>query len=115
MKRIVLLVTFLMVGGILFAQKTADSCVIVAPTKIGKEGCGDQQVHVQLTSECAIRNLEITIFNRWGEKLHVSNQLDYSVSGKIINEGTYYYIIEGTFSNGTKINQNGFFMISVSP
>lgn len=108
MKRIALLLTFLMFGGFLFAQQTVDSCVIIVPTNLQKEGCGEQQVHLHFESKCLIEDFEITIFNRWGNKLHVSNQLDYSLSGKILNEGTYYYAIKGTFLNGTKINQNGF-------
>jgi hypothetical protein len=111
MKRIAVLITFLTFCGISFAQQTADSCSIVVPTNLQKEGCGEQQVHLHFESKCGIHDFEITIFNRWGNQLHVSNQLDYSLSGKILNQGTYYYAIKGTFLNGAKINQNGFFNV----
>ncbi|WP_341908105.1 gliding motility-associated C-terminal domain-containing protein [Fluviicola taffensis] len=111
MKNIALLILFLFFGGILFAQQTADSCVIVVPTNLQKEGRGDQQVHFRFTSTCSIQDIEITIFNRWGEKLHVSTQLEYDLSGKITNQGTYYYVIKGAFSDRTKINQTGYFTI----
>lgn len=108
MKRIALFVTFLMLGGFLFAQQTADSCVIIVPTNLPKEDGREQQVHIHFESKCLIHDFEITLFNRWGNQLHISNQLDYTLSGKILNQGTYYYTIKGTFLNGTKINQNGF-------
>jgi hypothetical protein len=111
MKSLMLLLLFLTFGGISFAQQPSDSCVIVAPTKLQKEGCGDQQVHFRFTSECAIQDLEITIFNRWGEKLHVSNQLEYDLSGKTINQGTYYFALKATFWNGRTVSQNGYFQI----
>lgn len=111
MSRITLLISFLTFQGILFAQQPIDSCIIIAPTRLQKEGCGDQQVHFRFTSECAIQDLEITLFNRWGEKLHVSHQLEYDLSGKTINQGTYYFALKATFSNGNKINQNGYFTL----
>jgi|GEM_PF-5200312 len=111
MKRMTLLILFLIFGRLLFAQQPADSCVINVPTQFKKDGCGDQQVHFRFTSACAIQDLEIIIFNRWGEKLHVSNQLEYDLSGKKIDQGTYYFNITGSSTNGKKINQNGYINI----
>jgi hypothetical protein len=109
MKRIRLLIPFLIFGELLFAQQKADSCTISAPTKLEKERGGDQQIHLVFESSCPVHDLEITIYNRWGNTVSISNQLDYLWQEKEKNPGTYYFQIIGTYENGTKIHQNGFF------
>jgi hypothetical protein len=104
MKRIILLITFSTFYGILFAQQPPDSCLIIAPQKLEKEGCGEQQIHVRFESACPILDLEIAIYNRY-----TSNQLDHLWQAKEKNPGTYLFTIKGTFANGSKIDQNGFF------
>jgi hypothetical protein len=111
MKRIALLTAFLSFGGMLFAQQKSDSCVISAPTKLTREGCGEQQIHLAFKSSCPVSQVEITIYNRWGSVLYTSGQLDHFWQVKEKNPGTYYYQIKGTFSNGNQIDQNGFFQL----
>ncbi len=109
MKQITILLLFLTFQGVLFGQQSTDSCTVKAPTKLEKQGCGDQRVHVQFDSPCPIEKLEITFYNRWGNILHVSYELDYFLPGKMMESGTYYFHLKGTFLNGGAIDQNGYF------
>jgi hypothetical protein len=110
MKRTLLFITFLLSCEILFSQETSDPCVIKAPAKLEREG-SKQQIHVRFESVCPISDLEITIYNRWGNVLYISNQLDHLWQGKDKEPGTYFFVIKGTFQDGGKINQNGYFTI----
>lgn len=111
MRRIVLLISFLTFQGILFAQQPADSCVIKVPTQFKKEGCGSQQIRMHFESNCPVHDLEITIYNRWGNVIYISDQLDHQWQEGEKTPGTYYFRITGAFSNGNKIDQNGYFNI----
>lgn len=109
MKRIALLITFLTCCGILFSQE-ANTCVIKAPEKLERSG-RNQQIHVQFKSSCPVLEVEITVLSRWGNVMYVSNQLDHLWEGKEKEPGTYFFTIKGSFTNGSKIDQNGFLTV----
>lgn len=58
---------------------------------------------------------EAQIFNRWGQKLLVSNTPDNIWNGKLNNgnaaEGVYYYVIKASALHGEKIAKKGFFVL----
>ena len=60
-----------------------------------------------------IDDFEFWIFNRWGETVFSSNDLgsgwngSHQISGKIMPEGAYVYVIKGTMTNGDPVNTNG--------
>jgi hypothetical protein len=110
MKRTLVLITFLFSCGILFAQQTSEPCIIKTPSQLEKEADSDQ-IRVHFESICPIRDLEITVLNRWGNVLYISKQLDHLWQGKDKNPGTYFFTIKGTFQDGSKIDQNGFFQL----
>lgn len=110
MKRIALLIISLVFCGILSAQQTSTPCVIKTPAKLEKED-DSEQIPVHFESICPILDLEITVLNRWGNVMYVSYQLDHLWQGKEKNPGTYFFTIKGTFRDGSKIDQNGFFSL----
>lgn len=109
MKKIAIFIPILIFARTLSAQEKMDSCMIQVPNMFKKEGCGDQQIHMSFESSCTILDVEITIYNRWGNVLYTSNQLDHLWQSKEKDPGTYYYKITGRFSNGKEMNQNGYF------
>lgn len=52
-----------------------------------------------------------SIFNRWGRKVHELNGLDAKWTGGNQSEGTYFYIIEVTFVDGTTKEYEGSLML----
>lgn len=111
MKRIILLIFFLAFGELLVAQQQTESCSIKVPAELKKEACGAQRIHLVFESSCSIQHVEITVYNRWGNILYVSDQLDHFWQGKDKTPGNYYYRITGVFLNGNKIDQNGYFTL----
>ncbi|MDF3026868.1 MAG: Type secretion signal domain [Fluviicola sp.] len=109
MKKFALLIVFLAFCGILSAQ-TSTQCVIKAPSKLEKEADSDQ-IQVHFESTCPLLELEIKVISRWGNVLYISNQLDHLWQGQEKNPGTYFFTIKGTFQDGSKIDQNGFFQL----
>lgn len=55
----------------------------------------------------AIKELEVDIFNRWGQKVKSFNALTSDWDGKDCSEGTYYYIVKGQTSESVLIDEKG--------
>lgn len=53
-----------------------------------------------------IENIEITIFNRWGNELYtwkdINEGWDGTYQGKLVPDGTYFYIVNVVFENSEK-------------
>lgn len=54
------------------------------------------------------------IFNRWGNKLFESNEVlkgwdGYTESGKLADDGVYFYVVRATTLSGDEIEKQGFF------
>lgn len=56
--------------------------------------------------------LDLTIVNRWGDRLYQSKAYDNSWDGAGLSGGTYYYILKGKRQNGDDIHQKGWVLLS---
>lgn len=58
-----------------------------------------------------IQEMEWTIYNRWGQKVFVSNHKDNrwngTFNGKLLPMDVYTYTLRATFTNGTKVTKTG--------
>jgi len=64
-------------------------------------------------SAAGLKTFSIEIFNRWGERVFISNSPDIdwdgrSTTGVQESDGDYYYIIRATDYKGKPFNQNGY-------
>jgi len=73
-----------------------------------KDGIND---NFQILAGCDIAFYDLTIFNRWGEKIYESNQLKDAWDGTYkkspCQEGAYLYKITYKFKNGSTSYKNG--------
>lgn len=74
-------------------------------------GDGYNDMLVFKTNEELI-NLELTIVNRWGDRLYESKYYNNNWDGKGLSGGTYYYLIRGKRKNGDSIHQRGWLLLS---
>src|SRR5690606_10346637 len=92
---------------------TVDSCitpeevvpVVVIPNVFSPNEDGQNDLFK--VSGIGILNVSINVFNRWGQKVFNTNQLNdgwdgRTNSGTEVPEGTYYFIIEVTTTNGSE-------------
>lgn len=65
----------------------------------------------KIKSDCFTK-VQLIIYDRWGVELaqinSVTDAWDGTYSGKKCNEGTYYYIFEGSYDDGTLYRDRGF-------
>ena len=64
----------------------------------------NDQFHLQAI---AIKELNVDIFNRWGQQVHSFNALTSDWNGKDCSEGTYYYIVKGKTQESKIIDEKG--------
>ncbi len=88
----------------------ADSVNIVVPNVFSPNNDGSNDVYTLIALN--ISSLKMTIYNRWGQVMKVLDSPTATWNGEAPNgqkaaEGTYFYILEYTDSNGKNQVQNG--------
>jgi len=80
---------------------TLVSCNLVVPSAFTPDGDGDNDVWEIVGLDAKFPLNQVRVFNRWGELLFTSLEGDYSSApwngtyqGKVLPNGSYYYIIE---------------------
>ncbi|ERJ58293.1 T9SS C-terminal target domain-containing protein [Sphingobacterium paucimobilis] len=73
------------------------------------DGYNDKLIFV---SEEKFVNLELMIFNRWGDRLYESQAYDNTWDGRGLSGGTYYYIMKAKRQNGEIVAEKGWILLS---
>ena len=98
-----------------------DSSFIAAPNVFTPNGDGTNDLFV--VKFWSMRNIKISIFNRWGKKVHYWDKSDIQgfentweesvwdgkIGGRFASPGVYYYVAEGAGRDGRKRRAHGFF------
>jgi hypothetical protein len=63
---------------------------------------------VEIVSSCAVSNVDIVVYNRWGLEIYKSNNLIHDWQGKETQDGVYYIAVKGEYRNGEKFEATGF-------
>ncbi len=98
-----------------------DSSFIAAPNVFTPNGDGTNDNFV--VKFWSMRSIKISIFNRWGKKVHYWSKSDIQgfdntweesvwdgkIGGRYASPGVYYYVVEGTGRDGKKRPAHGFF------
>lgn len=61
----------------------------------------------KIQSNCKLQEFELTIYNRWGNKLFETDAIEKQWDASKIESGTYYWIIKGMYVDGSKIEKTG--------
>lgn len=73
------------------------------------DGYNDRLVFV---SEEQFMSLELTIVNRWGDRLYHSSSYDNSWDGAGLSGGTYYYVMKAKRHQGDIVSQKGWLLLT---
>jgi hypothetical protein len=85
-----------------------DSCEIFVPNTLTPDcdqfGCE----FLKITSNCEINELELSIYNRWGERVFHSTDKQREFNSSEVNDGTYLWMLSGAFCETQKFKLNGY-------
>ncbi len=98
-----------------------DTSFIAVPNVFTPNGDGTNDLFV--VKFWSMRNIKISIFNRWGKRIHfwdsgdvrgfentwMETVWDGRISGRFASPGVYYYTVEGTGRDDEKRRAHGFF------
>lgn len=98
-----------------------DSSFITAPNVFTPNGDGTNDLFI--VKFWSMQDIKISIFNRWGKKIHYWYKTDIQgfdnvqgeavwdgkLGGRYASPGVYYYVVEGTGRDGKKRRAHGFF------
>ena len=80
---------------------TVENCEVFIPTAITPNNDGNDDVWILDNIDASYPTNQVTVFNRWGEKLYQSSKGDYEsapwngkIGDKELPVGSYYFIIE---------------------
>jgi len=86
---------------------------VYAPNAFSPNGDGFNDAF--LISGSGIRSIQLSVYNRWGEKVFHSSEpahgWDGSFNRKPAPSGMYYYVLKTEFKNGEEKNENGSLML----
>ena len=87
------------------------SCEVTAPTTVTLD-CGDgllrHDYQFRVRSTCLIEGFKISLYDRWGELLYLSNDINEYWDASEIAGGTYYYVVQGMWEDGIEVNEARF-------
>ncbi len=113
MTRILLISVFLLSATAAFAQtedKEESPCALVLPSAFTPNGDEENDTFV-VNSPCELQSFSIQIYNRWGNVVFESDDLENSWDGMAKKEespsGVYVYHLEYTLIDGTEHELNG--------
>lgn len=90
------------------AQKCPDSCSYYIPNTLTPDCDEADCQYLEIRSECTFKELDFTIFNRWGEIIFHTTDPKKRFDSTEHQEGTYFWTISGEFCNEKNINGNGY-------
>lgn len=89
-----------------FGQE-CDSCEIFVPNTLTPDcdqfGCE----FLKITSNCEINEFELSIFNRWGERVFESVDNQEEFDSTTVDEGVYVWKLTGLFCNTLQFSKTG--------
>jgi len=92
-----------------FVTITTESCNIFIPNAFSPNGDGGNDKF--LVRGGGINNILIKVYDRWGNKVFVTKNIndswDGTNKGKLLNAGVYVYYVTGSFNNGEAIDLKG--------
>src|SRR5690606_28846362 len=92
------------------ATVTIDISGLFLPNAISPNGDGDNDTFEIVGIENYDKKVVI-IYNRWGNEVYKNTNYNNEFSGRGLNDGTYYYIIELTDRQGLVQNHKGWLFI----
>ncbi len=82
------------------------NCDLIIPNVFTPNGDGTNDNFVVLG--VGIRTYSVSIFDRWGIKVYVSDDIKQVWDGKDVEDGTYYYMIKAESAAGRLFDEKGF-------
>ena len=107
MNRLLVFIFFFVFNTSVFAQE-CDSCDIFVPNTLTPDceefGCE----FLKIVSNCEINEFELSIYNRWGERVFHSTDKQREFNSSEVNDGTYLWMLSGAFCETQKFTFNGY-------
>ncbi|NRA11634.1 MAG: gliding motility-associated C-terminal domain-containing protein, partial [Crocinitomicaceae bacterium] len=89
-------------------------CDIIAPNVVSLSSLVGN--HLWFVESEGIQSFECSIVNRWGNNVYYFNDTNggwdgRDMNGNLVNEGTYYYIIDAVLEGGDELQKHGFIQV----
>lgn len=86
--------------------EVAPDCQVVVPNIFTPNGDGRND-EFKVTGN-GVKTYAITIYNRWGEKVYESTDIESSWTGQGAHDGTYYFIMKAETTSGKAFEKQGY-------
>lgn len=96
-----------------FSQEKDSTCVWKIPAQLN-EDCdvsNGNDYAFNIYCDCVILDYKLSVFNRWGNLLFESIEIDKSWDASKEKAGTFYYTIEGTYDNLEPVSKKGYITV----
>ena len=94
-----------------FSQGNCDTCKVYFPNNLTPDcdpfGCE----LLEVISNCVFNEYHLLIFNRWGEIVFESEQIERKFDSSKVKDGTYFCRIKGVFCENSTVEKNGYITV----
>lgn len=90
-----------------FAQ-TEPVCKLEFPKAVSGTETEEKPAYwVAISSNCPIKKVNVSVYNRWGELMYETTELNHIWAGKNSETGTYNVVVSGEYSTGEPFKMTG--------
>ena len=88
------------------ANTELDTCKVEVPNAFSPNG---DRVHdgFVIKSNCSLESYKLTVFDRWGNAVFETDDILTHWDGEDMPVGVYFWTLEGKYSNGSSLKENG--------
>ena len=95
----------------LSSQSFGQQCTITTSETITPNSESKEEAQLIVKSNCEFLEFSLTVFNRWGNKVFESTDINISwdgmIEGTMAKSGTYFWLFSG-MSDDEEVEQQGF-------
>ena len=84
-----------------------DTCKIIAPKQVTIDCMNGNDYQFLLECNCQVEEVQLFIFNRWGEVLFETDDINYFWDASNEESGTYIWLVKGAYTNGNYFEERG--------
>lgn len=103
----IVLLCFCIIGFGSYSQDCPDSCKYYIPNVLTPDCDGVDCEILEIRSSCSFNLFDFTLFNRWGEIIFHSTDVNKKFDCTGYKDGTYIWKLKGEFCSGQIIDDTG--------
>ncbi len=89
------------------ANESSDTCQWYVPKTVSMNSETSDYLEFKVSCNCLTLSFEIHVYNRWGNALYSSDDVNEAWDVSKVTDGSYFWVIKGTYETEEPFEFNG--------